>query len=29
MSPWDLHRALAKYRWQTRLVMQKYRTVLP
>jgi hypothetical protein len=25
MSPYDLARALARYRWNTRLVMQKYR----
>jgi hypothetical protein len=25
MSPYDMHRLLAKYRWQTRLVMMKYR----
>jgi len=29
MSPYDLARMLAKYRWQTRLVMQKYRVLYP
>jgi hypothetical protein len=29
MSPYDLHRTVAKLRWQTRLVMQKYRASRP